>query len=94
MPQEAVLGPTREEFGQHVRALRLALGWTLEELAMRVGVTAHVLEDVELGRDELDVNRMFDLARGLGMTVATIFRLWERGAVIAARDLGAETKDN
>ena len=79
-------GPTKEELGQCLRNLRLALGWTTEELAKRAGLLVSLLDDVERGRDSLELNVFEAIALGLGVTPGTIVRLCERRVVFQTPD--------
>ena len=54
-------------FAVHIRALRLKAGLTVEELAERSGIPAPSLYHWEAGRFTPIVERLPDLAAGLGL---------------------------
>lgn len=67
------------EVGQRVRALRLAKGWSLRQLAERSGVTHGWIEHLESGRrSSLDVDRLGRLAGALGVTLEELIGEGER----------------
>jgi transcriptional regulator with XRE-family HTH domain len=81
-----VPGPTKEELGQCLRSLRLALGWTTEQLAERSGLRVELLDEIEHGLGGLDVDALAAIAEGLGMTPGTILRLCERRVMFRVSD--------
>jgi transcriptional regulator with XRE-family HTH domain len=62
---------------QHVRALRLARGWSLDELAGRSGVSKGMVVQIENARTNPSVGTLCRIADAYGVTVA---RLLEPGA--------------
>jgi transcriptional regulator with XRE-family HTH domain len=52
--------------------LRLERGYTQEELALRSGVSRNVLMDVEHGRRGLLHERLFDIAKALGVSASDL----------------------
>ena len=78
------LDPSEEELVSHLTCLRSAMGLEVDDLAQRTGIEPDRLAAVESREAELTVELLFELARGLGMTVETILRLW-RGARIEPR---------
>jgi len=55
-----------------IQLLRLERGYTQEELALRSGVSRNVLMDVEHGRRGLLHERLFDIARALGVSASEL----------------------
>lgn len=72
-------GSSKEQFGQHTRALRLAIGLDVADLAQRAELEPSLIERIEAGEAELNADMMATVARGLGMTPWTFIRLWEVG---------------
>src|SRR6188472_4418062 len=58
--------------GQRARALRLARGWTLREVAERSGVSARFLVQLESGRGNISVKRLADLAGAFKIPTADL----------------------
>lgn len=58
--------------GQRARALRLARGWTLREVADRSGVSPRFLVQLESGRGNISVRRLADVAKALDTTAAAL----------------------
>lgn len=74
--------------GAHLRDLRVAIGFELEELSTRSGLSVEAIRAIEVGAHQADVHTLRRLAAGLGMRLGVIFSLWERGglASLLARD--------
>lgn len=64
---------SRNAVGRNIRALRLHLGMTQEQLAIESGVTRNVLVDVESGKRGLLYERIIDIAAALDVAVADLF---------------------
>jgi transcriptional regulator with XRE-family HTH domain len=64
-------GPARiEELARsRLRTLRLARGWTLDELARRSNIGASTISRIETGHRRLAIDNLADLARALGATI-------------------------
>jgi XRE family transcriptional regulator, aerobic/anaerobic benzoate catabolism transcriptional regulator len=58
--------------GRRARALRLARGWTLREVAERSGVSPRFLVQLESGRGNISVRRLADVAQALETTPAIL----------------------
>lgn len=57
----------RVAVGARIREHRKARGLTQESLALRSGVTRNILIDVEQGRRGILYERLFDIAKALGV---------------------------
>jgi len=55
--------------GTQIRALRVARGWSLAELALRVGTSAPTLHRYESGWDRFEVATLRRVARALGASL-------------------------
>jgi transcriptional regulator with XRE-family HTH domain len=63
-------GQQVEELARHrIRSLRLARGWTLDELARRAHIGASTISRIETGHRRLALDSLVHLARALGTTV-------------------------
>ncbi|MEO6213665.1 MAG: helix-turn-helix domain-containing protein [Vicinamibacterales bacterium] len=71
--------------GRRARALRLARGWTLREVAERSGLSARFLVQLEAGRGNISVRRLADVATALDTTPAALLTVSDtaRSPVIA-----------
>ena len=58
--------------GRRARALRLARGWTLRDVAERSGVSPRFLVQLESGRGNISVRRLADVAHALETTPAVL----------------------
>ena len=58
--------------GRRARALRLARGWTLREVAERSGMSARFIVQLEAGRGNISVRRLAEVARALDTTPAAL----------------------
>lgn len=54
---------------RRLRSLRLAKGWTLDELARRAHIGASTISRIETGHRRLTIDHLADLARALDTTV-------------------------
>lgn len=66
---------------QHVRALRGARGWSLDELAGRSGVSKGMLVQIEGGRTNPSVGTLVRIADAFGVTVARLVEQTEERLV-------------
>ncbi|MHA3024348.1 helix-turn-helix domain-containing protein [Mycobacterium sp. BMJ-28] len=62
----------RRKVGTRINTIRLERGLTQEQLALLSGVSRNVLVDVEHGRRGLLHERLFDIAKALGVTAADL----------------------
>jgi transcriptional regulator with XRE-family HTH domain len=73
MKQEATMGTEVEDIARRrLRTLRLARGWSLDELARRSNIGASTISRLETGRRRLAVDQLADLARALETSVDQI----------------------
>lgn len=71
--------------GPRVRALRDAMGLSLRELALRSGVSAPMLSQVERGETSPTLQVAARIAHGLELRLSQLLRLDEDGAVTVVR---------
>jgi transcriptional regulator with XRE-family HTH domain len=63
----------RRAFGDRVRELRVARGWTQEDLAERSGLHRTYITGVERGQRNASLDAIDAIARGLDVEVARLF---------------------
>jgi XRE family transcriptional regulator, aerobic/anaerobic benzoate catabolism transcriptional regulator len=73
MPEDVLLS-----LGRRARALRLARGWTLREVAERSGVSARFIVQLESGRGNISVRRLADVASALDTTPSALLAVSDR----------------
>jgi XRE family transcriptional regulator, aerobic/anaerobic benzoate catabolism transcriptional regulator len=61
-----------EDLGQKVRALRLASGRSIQELAELAGLSPRFLSQLELGRGNISVARLERIAKALGQSMHSL----------------------
>jgi len=71
--------------GPRVRALREAMGLSLRELALRSGVSAPMLSQVERGETSPTLQVATRIAQGLELRLSQLLRLDETGSVSVVR---------
>ena len=71
--QLAVMDAFVEDFGKHIRFVRLGRGLTQEELAHRAGVHVTYLSGIERGRRNPSLKNIRLLAMALEVTVSSLF---------------------
>jgi transcriptional regulator with XRE-family HTH domain len=71
MKQEQATAASRIEdvVRRRLRSLRMARGWTLDELARRSNIGASTISRIETGHRRLAIDNLADLARALDTTV-------------------------
>lgn len=76
MKQDAPSRDTRIEdvARRRLRSLRLARGWTLDEVARRSNIGASTISRIETGHRRLAIDHLADLARALETTVDELLR--------------------
>jgi len=63
----------RQRFGQRIRRLREAKGWSQERLAAEAQLHATYLSEVEHGKRNIPLDNIAKLAEALGVPIATLF---------------------
>jgi transcriptional regulator with XRE-family HTH domain len=61
------------KLGQRVRAYRLEIGMSQEELADRLGITFQQVQKYEKGFNRMAASRLFDIAATLGLPISELF---------------------
>lgn len=56
-------------FGEYIRQLRNNNGWTLTQLAARIGIDSGALSKIETGKKEFDEANLPNLAKAFGLDV-------------------------
>src|ERR687890_1539562 len=77
----ALVDETQIHIGPRVRALREAMDLSLRELAVRCGVSAPMLSQVERGETSPTLHVASRIAAGLELKLSQLLRLDESGAV-------------
>ncbi len=85
MPSAAVEVESVDPLGPRVRALREAMGLSLRDLALRSGVSAPMLSQVERGETSPTLQLAARIATGLELRLSQLLRLDEDGAVSVVR---------
>jgi transcriptional regulator with XRE-family HTH domain len=67
-PEEAATAPTLD-LGSRLRAERLGQGIGLREMARRLGISASALSQIETGKAQPSVSKLFDIVNLLGVSV-------------------------
>src|SRR5271168_779739 len=70
---ETPAAPELEMLGAHLKALRLAREWTLEELAERSGLSKPFLSRLESGNRQPSIAAILTLARVFGVPMGSLF---------------------
>lgn len=69
-----------------IRELRLALGWSQQRLAEKVGVTKMTISDLERGEMQLTQHYMRRLAEALGCTAADLLPLQDHPYLLSPEE--------
>lgn len=68
-----VKNPDRLRVGSQVRQLRIARGWTQEDLAARAGLHPTYVGGIERGERNLGLDNIIRLSRALGVHPSLLF---------------------
>jgi transcriptional regulator with XRE-family HTH domain len=74
--------PIEVDLGARIRALRIARGATLRQLAAQAGVTESFLSQVERGVASPSIASLQRLARALGQSIAELFAADESAGIV------------
>ncbi len=72
-----------------LRGLRLALGWSLDELAARSHLSTSTLSRIENGKRMIDLDVLPALCRALHVDIATLFHTADEDADVVIRPVAA-----
>lgn len=64
----------RRQVGRRIGALREARGWTQEELAEKVGVSARYLQSIEAGTENLTLDSLAKIGNALRVEARELLR--------------------
>lgn len=81
MNADSLPGPSEIELGRLLHAIRRIKQLEVEQLARISGIAADDIRALERGQHGADVATLQAVAAGLGVTLATIFALWEQGSL-------------
>lgn len=70
----AVPTPDAESLGALLRARRKRLGYTQEQVAAMMGCSPRLIGEIERGRRTVGIQRVLDLALGLGIDLFAVPR--------------------
>jgi y4mF family transcriptional regulator len=62
-------------FGDQIRARRIALDLTQDELARKAGLSKGFLSDLENGKRNVSAEKLLDVARALGVSIDALMSL-------------------
>lgn len=68
----------RYQLGQTIRRVREGAGYTQESFADVINVHRNYMGSVERGETNITLDRLETIARGLGLTVAELFKLLDK----------------
>jgi len=68
--------------GERIRARRIELGWTQEELARRAGISTGFLSDLENSKRGINADTLLDIARVLGVSLDYLMTGTDEGAQV------------
>src|SRR5437879_1357430 len=55
--------------GERIKARRLELAWTQDQLAQKAGISKSFLSDLENGKRSVGAENLLDIARALGVSI-------------------------
>ena len=65
-----------ENFGEHIKAIRIALGWNKAELAQKAGVSQSVIRDIEAGKKtNPSIKTLWKLSHAMGMSLSEMLNI-------------------
>ena len=60
-------------FGHHLRGIRLARGWSQEELCFKAGLSKNQIGNIERGEVNLTLTTTVAIANALDMSISELF---------------------
>lgn len=66
--------PVYQQFGARIRGLRKALGWSQEELSVRVGCSRPSIANIEIGRQRVTLHDIETFARAFQTTARHLIK--------------------
>ncbi|HEV7486637.1 MAG TPA: helix-turn-helix transcriptional regulator [Thermoanaerobaculia bacterium] len=81
MPRSMTISPEAVRFGEVIRRIRRARGWTIVKLAQRAGMNANYLGVLEQGGNDTSLTTIVELCDVLGADIGEVMR-----AVMAVRN--------
>ena len=83
--QPATAGPPALDLGGRLRAERLGQGIGLREMARRLGISASALSQIETGKAQPSVSKLFDIVNLLGVSVDGLLAGQDGAQVVVGR---------
>jgi len=74
MPRSIIISPEAVRFGQVIRRIRRARGWTIVKLAQRAGMNSNYLGVVEQGGNNTSLTTIVELCDVLGADIGEVMR--------------------
>ena len=84
---EKAVKPVDKLIGRNIRAIRLARGFTQEELAVRIGITFQQVQKYEKGANRVGGSRLVQMAEALEIPVVARFEGAEIGGTPIRNEL-------
>jgi|SRR5215475_5494560 transcriptional regulator with XRE-family HTH domain len=84
---EKTVKPVDKLIGRNIRAIRLARGFTQEELALRIGITFQQVQKYEKGANRVGGSRLVQMAEAMDVPVVALFEGAEIGATPIRNEL-------
>jgi len=84
---EKTVKPVDKLIGRNIRAIRLARGFTQEELALRIGITFQQVQKYEKGANRVGGSRLVQMAEALDIPVVALFEGAEIGGTPIRNEL-------
>ena len=84
---EKTVKPVDKLIGRNIRAIRLARGFTQEELALRIGITFQQVQKYEKGTNRVGGSRLVQMAEALDIPVVALFEGAEIGGTPIRNEL-------
>lgn len=65
-----------ESLGEHIRAIRTALGWSKARLARKAGVSQSVINDIEAGKNNNPrIKTLWKLGHAMGVSLSDLLNI-------------------
>ena len=80
--------PDYPEIGDRLRERRHELGWSLRELADRLGVSPSLISQIERGRANPSVSTLYSIVQALDVSLDELFAVLEEAEGLSRGDGG------
>lgn len=81
-----------QQIGKNIKALRQSKGWSQEQIALKLGITAPAFSKIESGQTDANFSRLEQIAQAFGITTTELINYQDQQAQARHQDQILELK--